>query len=120
MDRPQLQHWDVASRLLPLLLPTASQPQLDYVAAMLQPFAEYDSEQHAPTSFSLEQLAAAAGECAATERELASQPAAEAMQGLRQAAAALASRSLDLTAAFAAADGQQLTLGQMVSAVGRG
>ncbi len=113
-----LQPYDVAQRLLPLLLPSTSQPQLAYVAAMLQPFAGYSSssgdEDHAAAALSLKQWAAAAAECAAAERELASRPAAEALQGLRQAAAALASRSLDLAAAFAAADGQQLPLGQLV------
>ncbi|PRW60425.1 hypothetical protein C2E21_0846 [Chlorella sorokiniana] len=115
----QLQPFDVTDRLLPLLLPSASQPQLDNVAAMLQPFAGCSnsswegSKEHPPTTLSLAQLAAAAAEAATVERALASQPAAEALQGLRQAAAALASRSLDLAAAFGAADGQQLPLGHL-------
>lgn len=117
----QMSPVEVAGRLLPLLLPSASQQQLHYLAAMLQPFDGCSSgsssarDGQPPTSLSPEQLAAAAAACAVVERELASQPPAEALQDLRQVAAALASRSLDLAAAFAAADRQQLPLAQLVS-----
>lgn len=118
-----LQPCDVLHRLLPLLLPAASGQQREYVAAMLQPFASAhngSSTECASPAIPLEQLAVAAAECAAVERRLAQQPAAEALQGLRQAAAALGSRSLDLAAAFAAAEGQQLAPVLLVSRRGCG
>lgn len=122
LEALQMSPVEVADRLLPLLLPSATQQQLQYLAAMLQPFDGCSSSNSAsgndgqpPTSLSLEQLVAAAADCAAVERELASQPPEKALQALRQAAAALASRSLDLAAAFAAADRQQLPLAQLVS-----
>lgn len=114
-----LQSCDVLS-LLPLLLPSATRQQLESVAAMLQPFADAQncsSPDGTAPAICLEQLAVAAAECAAVERRLAQQPAGEALQGLRQAAAALSSRSLDLAAAFAA-EGQQLALAQLVSRQG--
>lgn len=97
--------------LLPLLLPGASNQQLEYAAAVLQPFNNGVGVGAATT---LDEVAAAAERCATVERSLRHQPAAEATRCLRQLAAALGSRSLDLAAAFAAADGQRLPLAQLV------
>jgi hypothetical protein len=98
---------DIQQRLLPLLLPGASQEQLAYAAAMLLPFAS--------GSLPMSQLAAAAAECAAVERRLRERAAGEAARCLLQLATALGSRSLDLAAAFAAAQGHQLPYPELVS-----
>ena len=102
-----LEGGDLQQHLLPLLLPGASQGQLAYAAAMLLPFAL--------GSLPVSQLVAAAAECAAVERRLRAQPAAEAARCLRQLAAALGSRSLDLAVAFAGAPGHQLPYLELVS-----
>ncbi len=60
-------------------------------------------------------LAAAAAECAAVEQRLQQQPTSEALRCLRQLAAALGSRSLDLAAAFGSVEGQRLEITELVS-----
>lgn len=100
-------------QLLSLLLPASTQQQLDYAAAMLFPLHDgCDSD-----GISVEQLAAAAEECAAVEQRMQQQPAAEAGRRLRQLAAALGSRSLDLAGAFSAAPGQRLPYSQLVRCI---
>lgn len=94
--------------LLPLLLPAGSTQQAEYGIAMLLTCT-------GASSLSLDELAAAAAECAAVERRLQEQPAPEALRCLRQLAAALGSRSLDLATAFADAEGGHLSYTQLVS-----
>ena len=114
-DSAALQQHDVRQRLLPLLLPCASEQQLDHAAAMLHPFGGAADSTQQPGVFTLEQLAAVATECAAVERRV-QPPVAKALRGLRELAVALGSRSLDLAAAFAAAEGQRLPVGELVRA----
>ena len=107
---------EVRHQLLPLLLPGAAAHPLDYAAAMVQPFAGSSSSSDEQQDLcSLEELAAAAAQCAVAERSVQQLgPAAEGLRPLRDLAVALSSRSLDLAAAFAAADGQQLALDELV------
>ena len=100
---------DWPAQLLPLLLPSASAQELEYAAAMLQPFGAGSG-----SSMTLDGVAGAAAECAAVERRLREQPAPEALHCLRQLAAVLGSRSLDLTAAFAGAEGGRMPCAQLV------
>lgn len=106
---------DTLRRLLPLLLPGLSPHLMEYAAAMLQP---WQGSSGSTSGLSLSDLAATAAECAAVEQRLRQQPASEATRCLRQLAAALGSRSLDMAAAFASAEGQQLQLTELVSRAG--
>lgn len=100
---------DQLAELLALLLPGASAQQLEYAAAMLLPAGATAS-----SGLTAGELAAAAAECAALERRLQQQPLPEALRGVRQLAAALGSRSLDVAAAFAGAEGGSLPYAEVV------
>lgn len=103
-------------QLLRLLLPTASQHQLEYAAAMLLPFVGCRAaDQVQQARLSLPDLQAAAANCCAVERRLQQLPAAESTRSLRPLAFALGSRSLDLAAAFVAAEEEVLPYAELVS-----
>ena len=108
------------AELLAEALPGASAAQLDYTAAMLQPFGAAAADTAGNAGLLLEELTAAASEAAAAEERLAERSAPEALRCLRQAAAALGSRSLDMASAFAVVQGGRLPLPQLVRRSGVG
>jgi hypothetical protein len=106
----------VVAQALPLLLPHATNGQLGYAAAMLNPF--HDSQKLlANPSMRFIELEAAAAACSDVECRLQQQRAADATRVLRELVAALGSRSLELAAAFAAAAQQQLAIADLVGVV---
>jgi hypothetical protein len=97
--------------LLQLLLPSASPQRLDYLAAMLMPVRSSHVDE---CSLMLSDLEAEAAECRRLELCMQQEPAAEATRCLRELATALGSRSLDLAAAFEAAEEERVSFQELV------